>query len=329
MKYYKFLITLILIVSFLACTKNKVIENPDEDIPNTYKKRMREFVQGISTYAKNINNDFIIIPQNGQEIITENGNVDDPVVTEYLNAIDGVGREDLFYGYNFDDVATPAADKNYMIGFLDICEQNGAEVLTTDYCWTHGKMNDSYTQNNLKSYISFAAPDRELNVIPDFPPTVYNENNDNITTLADAKNFLYLLNPGNYANKTDFINAIAATNYDVIIMDMFFEDQPFTVQEINSLKIKNNGGSRLVISYMSIGEAEDYRYYWNASWVTNPPQWLAAVNPDWPGNYKVRYWNQDWQNIIFGNDTSYSKKIIDAGFDGAYLDIIDAFEFFE
>ncbi len=80
---------------------------------------------------------------------------------------------------------------------------------------------------------------------------------------------------------------------------------------------------------MSIGEAEDYRYYWNTSWTSNPPDWLAAENPDWPGNFKVQYWHQDWQDIIFGNNNSYSKKIIDAGFDGVYLDIIDAFEFFE
>jgi len=33
--------------------------------------------------------------------------------------------------------------------------------------------------------------------------------------------------------------------------------------------------------------------------------------------------------IIYGNNNSYLKKILDAGFDGVYLDIIDAFEYFE
>lgn len=33
--------------------------------------------------------------------------------------------------------------------------------------------------------------------------------------------------------------------------------------------------------------------------------------------------------IIYGNNNSYVKKILDAGFDGVYLDIIDAFEYFE
>lgn len=84
-----------------------------------------------------------------------------------------------------------------------------------------------------------------------------------------------------------------------------------------------------MIAYMSIGEAEDYRYYWQTEWEINPPSWLAEENPNWPGNYKVRYWDLAWQEIIYGNDNSYLKKILDAGFDGVYLDIIDTFEYFE
>lgn len=326
MKNLYFILIVIITILFISCSKKSTDSN---ETSNIYKQRMRDFVQGISNYAKNIDNDFVIIPQNGQEIVTINGNEDDLVVTEYLSAIDGVGREDLFYGYDFDNEATPDADRNYMIIFLDICEQNGVEVITTDYCWTQSKMDDSYLQNEIKSYISFAAPDRELNVVPNYPANPHNENTNDISTLADAKNFLYLLNYNNFASKHDLITGLSVTNYDVIIMDMFFDDQPFNLSELDTLKIKNNGADRLIISYMSIGEAEDYRFYWNNLWSTNPPQWLAAENPDWPGNYKVRYWNQDWQNIIFGNDNSYTKLILDSGFDGVYLDIIDAFEYFE
>jgi len=80
---------------------------------------------------------------------------------------------------------------------------------------------------------------------------------------------------------------------------------------------------------MSIGEAEDYRYYWQSGWKVGNPSFLDKENPNWKGNYKVRYWDKDWQNIIYGNDNSYLKKILDAGFDGVYLDIIDGFEYFE
>lgn len=85
----------------------------------------------------------------------------------------------------------------------------------------------------------------------------------------------------------------------------------------------------MVIAYMSIGEAEEYRYYWNENWSEGSPEWLEKENPQWDGNYKVRYWNKNWQDIIFGTESSYVKKILDAGFDGAYLDIVDAYEYYE
>jgi cysteinyl-tRNA synthetase len=112
-------------------------------------------------------------------------------------------------------------------------------------------------------------------------------------------------------------------------MDMFYGDVALTADEVASLKVKANGASRLVISYMSIGEAEDYRFYWKDEWKKDKPSWLADENPEWKGNYKVRYWQQEWQAIIYGNDASYLRLIIDAGFDGVYLDIIEAFEHFE
>ncbi|WNZ58303.1 hypothetical protein QT397_13490 [Microbulbifer sp. MKSA007] len=43
----------------------------------------------------------------------------------------------------------------------------------------------------------------------------------------------------------------------------------------------------------------------------------------------MKYWQEGWQKIIFGNDNSYIYMIVDAGFDGAYMDGIDAFEHFE
>jgi cysteinyl-tRNA synthetase len=306
-----------------SCGNDEIEENID------YKQEMRTFVQNLSYYAKGFDADFIIIPQNGQELVTDNGDTDGNPVISYLNAIDGAGREDLFFGYDNDDEATPKIEKDYMLVFLDVCEEDNVEVLVTDYCFSHEKMDESYTKNNAKGYISFAAPERELNVIPDYPSVPYNVNTNDINSLADAGNFLYLLNPENFESKQDFISAISETNYDVIIMDFFFNEEEYTFSEIDTLKTKRNGGRRLVISYMSIGEAEDYRYYWQNTWHSNPPNWLAGENPDWEGNYKVRYWAKEWQNIIYGNESSYIYKIIMAGFDGIYLDIIDAFEYFE
>jgi cysteinyl-tRNA synthetase len=48
---------------------------------------------------------------------------------------------------------------------------------------------------------------------------------------------------------------------------------------------------------------------------------LGEENPNWEGNYKVRYWQSEWKAIIF----DYLDKILELGFDGVMLDIINAY----
>lgn len=96
---------------------------------------------------------------------------------------------------------------------------------------------------------------------------------------------------------------------------------------------------KTILAYLSIGEAESYRDYWNPAWVDangdpipgTAPSWLGPQNPDFAGNYKVRYWDPAWQALLSGTPSEPTPtpldRIIDQGFDGAYLDIIDAYEF--
>ena len=294
-----------------------------------FRKDMRDFVIGIAETARVSDPSFIVIPQNGQELISLTDEFYGPLAAEYITAIDGSGREDLFYGYIGDDIATPTSENEYMVSYLDRFETEGIEVLTIDYCSTENKMDNSYTANGTKGFISFAADQRNLSNIPAYPPVPYNENSNDITNISQAENFLYLINSENFDSTQDFVDTVKLTNYDMIIMDLFHNEDIYTSSQIDQLKIKQNGGNRLVIAYMSIGEAEDYRFYWNPVWKTGNPIWLDHENPDWAGNYKVRYWEKDWQNIILSGDDSYLGKILTAGFNGVYLDIIDGFEYFE
>lgn len=118
------------------------------------------------------------------------------------------------------------------------------------------------------------------------------------------------------------------STFELIVMDYSADgsdDGKFTKEDI--LQIRNSG--KKAICYISIGEAEDYRFYWDPGWDSdgngNPdpgaPAWLGRENPDWEGNYKVRFWKTDWQEIIF----SYIDTIVTQGFDGIYMDIIDAY----
>ena len=327
MKIKLFVILIISIHLFFVSSCKEEDSVSPEDI--NYRQEMRNFVTEISKYAKSKNPEFNIVPQNGQELATLTGESEDEPILEYLDVIDATGREDLFYGYVEDNVETPEEDKNYLIDLCKIFEENNVKVLAIDYCSTHTKMDNSYKQNEQNGFISFAADNRELNNIPNYPEKPYNENSINITQISQAKNFLYLINSENFSTKQDFISAVTATNYDLLVMDLFHNEIAFTPDEINQLKIKQNGGTRLVICYMSIGEAEDYRFYWQTSWSSDKPDWLDKENPFWEGNYKVKYWNSDWKNIIYGNQNSYLDLILNANFDGVYLDIIDAYEYYE
>ena len=116
---------------------------------------------------------------------------------------------------------------------------------------------------------------------------------------------------------------IAKSRYDLIVIDYEQNgDGSFSASDIDLMKAN---GTKKIISYVSIGEAEDYRDYWQAGWSKAPPAWLDRENPDWAGNYKVRYWDADWQKLTIER----FKEIAKAGYDGAYLDIVDAYEYFE
>ncbi len=126
-------------------------------------------------------------------------------------------------------------------------------------------------------------------------------------------------------------DAIAALNVDLAVIDYSSdgdEETAFKPADLARMKQRPDGGLKKIACYMSIGEAEDYRYYWQPSWKPGKsPAWLDALNPDWPGNFKVRFWDPQWQAVILGSPQSYLDKILAAGFDGVYLDIIDAFEY--
>jgi cysteinyl-tRNA synthetase len=297
-----------------------------------YRGHMRRFVVSISWYAKSRRPGFIVVPQNGHALMRA-GEGGSPYI-EYLEALDGAGQEDFLYGYRSDGRPTPKRETEHLRIFLDTGARHGLTILVTDYCSSKRKVDDSLLRNRALGFLSFAAPDRELDVIPSYPDPIQGKNDRDVENLSDAQNFLYLINPHRWDSKTRFVGEMARTHYDLLIIDAFFEDaEGGTVmlgrEDIAALRVKPGGARRLVIAYMSIGEAEDYRYYWREEWKDDPPSWLGGQNSRWRGNYLVRYWDASWQRIIMGAADSYLDRIIDAGFDGVYLDVVAAYESFE
>lgn len=152
---------------------------------------------------------------------------------------------------------------------------------------------------------------------------------------AAPRTFAYVLQAEALApSRPAAARLLAGCDRDWIVLDPSYDASPegkWTPADIRSIRRGKPG--RSVLAYLSIGEAEDYRPYWNPAWDADrdgapdasAPAWLGAENPDWKGNYAVRYWQADWQRIVL----SQLEDILQAGFDGAYLDLVDAFESFE
>src|SRR5215470_454323 len=127
-------------------------------------------------------------------------------------------------------------------------------------------------------------------------------------------------------------DTIASAPYDMVVIDYSRDGsqaQALSPDEVAALKRKPDGSRRIVLAYLSIGEAETYRYYWKWYWGwffgVLAPDWRGRQNREWRGNYGVRYWEEGWQKIIFRGEDSYLDRIIKAGFDGVYLDKVDEY----
>lgn len=122
------------------------------------------------------------------------------------------------------------------------------------------------------------------------------------------------------------LRALAASSYDLVVIDHSkdgSDEGALKPAEVAQIARKPDGGRRLVVSYLSIGEAESYRGYWQDGWKRNPPSFLLGENPEWEENYSVRFWDPAWQSIILGSPEACLDRIVAQGFDGVYLDKCD------
>lgn len=152
---------------------------------------------------------------------------------------------------------------------------------------------------------------------------------------ATASNWGYQLQ-GRNGNPLD-VDALAAHPHDMLVIDP--SRNGTNAGRFSEVEVAEMKGDRSVLSaYVSIGEANDFRDYWDKDWTTTgkadgrltdaAPDWLGPINPDWPEGRKVRYWEDGWQDVIFNDDgTGELDNIVNMGFDAAYLDIVDGYYF--
>jgi len=108
----------------------------------------------------------------------------------------------------------------------------------------------------------------------------------------------------------------AATQFDVKVIEVTRDgaNDWFTRAEVTGMK----SAGAPVIGYFSLGEAENYRDYWNAALAAGI---VGPVDPDWPGNFEVAFWSSAWLDICY----DYCDRMIAHGYDGIYFDVVDEY----
>ena len=296
--------------------------------PARYDTAMVDLIGQLHDYAVMHRPRFQLLTNGGSPLfLTIDGNPAENV-GKLLQKVDGQLVESVFYGYDLQDGnPTPAAESDFFYTALQVPQQAGLPVFVLDYVKDARQAQEVKAKCQDKGYIPLATPYRSLDGIPPYaPPRV---NSQDIGQLSAVQNYLVLLNPGKFSSSQAYLDSLRQSSYDLLIIDLYMEDRLLTRQEVESLKHKPQGGQRLVFAYMSVGEAETYRHYWQPSWKDNPPSWLAKPNTDWDGSYRVKYWHSAWQHILYGSPSSYLDEIMAAGFDGAFLDVVDVYQYFQ
>lgn len=127
--------------------------------------------------------------------------------------------------------------------------------------------------------------------------------------MAQNTTYLYQLQGADYTSLT-------SANFKVAVVD--YESSELTRGQISNL----SSSGKTLFSYLSIGEAEEFRDYWaSGDWSNHPPSFLLGENPDWEGAYRVKFWDAAWQNMVFQR----LDEIVKQGYEGVYFDIVDAY----
>ncbi len=281
-------------------------------------QRMRQLVENIAAAARQADPDFLIIPQNGEELAFEDLDPEADWAQPYFNVLDAVGVEEVFYSGTY----RPRPDRLAMLRRI----REHKPVFDAEYVGRDDSVEAARRRCAAEGFRCFVRTPGNYHyaVIPD---TVPFENARDILRPADAQNYLYLISYDSFASRSDLLRRLQATNFDLLIIEPFWGHSVLTPAEVASLQRKANGGRRLVIAYFNIGAAEKWRYYWQPDWRVGEPKWLKKPYEGYPDEVWVEFWHEEWQRIIWKGEDSYLQKLIEAGFDGAYLDNVEAYYF--
>lgn len=160
-----------------------------------------------------------------------------------------------------------------------------------------------------------------------------NTNDVQKMTLQNVKHWAYNIQD---VNTTRQYEQLVGSHFDMYVLEPVVTEsgeQDFNiaqlVNDIRQYNIDTRNVDPLIIAYIDVGQAESWRWYWDSSWNSSPASFIVGDDPDgWDDCYVVEFWDTDWKNIvIYGyNGKSHVEESLKAGFDGIYMDWVEAYD---
>jgi cysteinyl-tRNA synthetase len=207
---------------------------------------------------------------------------------------------------------------------LDALRAEGRNVLAIEMCDTKANLEAAYKgaiRDRVTPYAKIGSG--PLDETPRAHPAF--ENAKEILTVAHARNWLPILRSDKFGTKGKFIEAVAETNYDIVLVDVAHRSSELLVKaDVQRLKYKKLGPRRLVIAVMPLGRAYDWRWYWQKGWEVGNPAFLYALDES-PGTLITDLGSGEWRGML----GKYLAGIMDLGFDGVMFDDVGTYLWFE
>ncbi|MGB0695599.1 MAG: alpha-1,4-polygalactosaminidase [Rhodospirillaceae bacterium] len=300
-----------------------------ENYPN-WRDDMREIINTLSEFARAQNPDFITLLRGGVFLATMSQRELDVATLaqpdgvplppsalrqvgaferRFLRNVSGFVMEDLYCR----ETGRERPDAEIRRRLL----QESKVLISLEHCNTPAEAAEAIGLGATDRVLVAAGTDGDgvFDELPALEPFMTNAKS--IQEPDRATNVFAMLSSRRFARKDDWIGAMTLLNHDILIVDPFFNgDIPLDVDDVERLKYKFIGARRQVIARLTVGFAEDTRYYWQSDWTVGNPPFLTGFLPGNDGTYWVDYRNQQWREIV---GATYA-GLMALGFDGVMLD---------
>jgi cysteinyl-tRNA synthetase len=87
--------------------------------------------------------------------------------------------------------------------------------------------------------------------------------------------------------------------------------------------LRNEG--KIVLAYLSLGQAEVSRDYWQPEWMVGQPDFLMTMDPRYNQGFIVKFWTPEWQDILLNYTNTH---IAPFGYTGILMDYMGEYKNF-